>query len=868
MRRSKYVRIGAVIMCIVIIGTLWAESRNVYAALENEKDNKVRSVQVSEEGIESGTLIIGSHLIHINGLTDELYSVAQESANEFNQNNIYYKSELAGGSWFEISTATSIADITTQGNPVSKAFISEELRFTHLTNSKGITKDLRTGETVSIYDIPEPYDLEVMEELEPLKLQYQILQEKKKKNESDKIYVSMLSSFFSKDITNGQTSEGDKAVDGLNLYKSGLSGRGKPATWSEIVDSVMEYEDAKRRIEALTILSDNVDVLLNKASGIEDGEAEDGYELSDNFDVNSDIVAAIGDASQNIETSILEYSAKLIEEGETTTSKSHYKYTNDLINSAKASDTTGCDTATEKLANIDNILEGKVVDTESELNILKTELINEAYSNYSMKLSEGVSSDYQQAVSEGASLSVKNGYLKLQKDATNAARLEYQSLLSEQFKRMTSTEAQSYILTLIDDVPNLESLVPNDEASAYQLETVAEHLAWLKNDLAELMQNDAEMTKLEALQNKKDELAKNRQEALDNNDLKEEKRLTAEMEAVQQDINDLQNTLVDILNSPNSSEADKAQALAGLGEGNAAEMINALAESIASDVRNYESALTDSSGAGQTDGTNPDNENSQGKANNAAMSQEMANKLTALSAIGKLEPAATKAALDNIKSAVNSTSSMDESVADKLLEEVSDIEQEADELLASDKLSQNELMDLIDTALGSKFDEASKDEQTATVKALLDYADETANKDAKTLAKAYISKLAAGGNPYIYKKYDKDTEEYVSLNSISNVLGYRYVFDDAHYTVTLNKNGKYFKFSLKSKEYEMTGKEKGTLEKTPGLMSALYISENDSHSIFGADAEYIEGSDYAILVTEKIDSRIAELINILKEGGA
>ena len=163
-------------MCMAIVGTLWVRSGDVYAALENEKDSKVRSVQVSEADIESGTLIIGSHLIHINGLTDELYSIAQESANEFNQDKIYYKSELANGSWFEITTATSIADITTQGNPVSKGFINEELRFTHLTDSKGVTKDLRTGETVSIYDIPEPYDLEVMEELEPLKLQYQILQ--------------------------------------------------------------------------------------------------------------------------------------------------------------------------------------------------------------------------------------------------------------------------------------------------------------------------------------------------------------------------------------------------------------------------------------------------------------------------------------------------------------------------------------------------------------------------------------------------------------------------------------------------------------------------------------------------------------------
>ena len=80
-------------MCVAIIGTLWVQSRDVYAALENEKDSKIRSVQVSESGIESGTLIIGSHLIHINGLTDELYSIAQESANEFNQDKIYYKSE-------------------------------------------------------------------------------------------------------------------------------------------------------------------------------------------------------------------------------------------------------------------------------------------------------------------------------------------------------------------------------------------------------------------------------------------------------------------------------------------------------------------------------------------------------------------------------------------------------------------------------------------------------------------------------------------------------------------------------------------------------------------------------------------------------
>ena len=153
----------AVLVCVSILGGF-----AVRAALESDKSTGVRSVHVKDSEIENSTLVIGSHLIHISALTDQLYKIAQESANEFNQSQVYYKSELADGTWFEISEASSIGDITQSGSPVSRSVI-EGLEFTHQTKSDGITIDLRTGQAVSVFNINNPYDLRTMEELEPLR---------------------------------------------------------------------------------------------------------------------------------------------------------------------------------------------------------------------------------------------------------------------------------------------------------------------------------------------------------------------------------------------------------------------------------------------------------------------------------------------------------------------------------------------------------------------------------------------------------------------------------------------------------------------------------------------------------------------------
>ena len=167
--------------------------------------------------------------------------------------------------------------------------------------------------------------------------------------------------------------------------------------------------------------------------------------------------------------------------------------------------------------------------------------------------------------------------------------------------------------------------------------------------------------------------------------------------------------------------------------------------------------------------------------------------------------------------------------------------------------------------MGGSFEDSNDASQVATVAALDQYAMENRNSDAKALALSYVNKLADRGNPYVYKKYNQEKAEYVSLQSVGKVLGYRYIFDDAHYSVTLSKAGEYYLFTNRKQEYTLTGGNTDQLEKPAGFMQTVYISSADSEKLFGAKAGYLDSSEqYALLITPKLESKIADIYEQLK----
>ena len=66
MKRTIRIKAMPVIVAMAIICLFVLYNFNISAAVENENDKTVRSVKVSAGSIENSSLIIGSHIIHIN----------------------------------------------------------------------------------------------------------------------------------------------------------------------------------------------------------------------------------------------------------------------------------------------------------------------------------------------------------------------------------------------------------------------------------------------------------------------------------------------------------------------------------------------------------------------------------------------------------------------------------------------------------------------------------------------------------------------------------------------------------------------------------------------------------------------------------
>ncbi len=874
-------KILATILAVVIGVSLVLGHMYILEAITSDSDTNVKSVHVSDSEIENSTLIIGTYLIHINGLSDDIYALAQDSAVQSAQNDMYYKSELASGKWYKITDATSIADITSEGTPVAASVI-EALEFTHKVDADGNITDLRTGAAVDSYNVSDPYNMEELAELEPVKLRYDLLQEKETRSDSDNKNIEMIGTLYGLSLKDTITDENDARLSALEIYKNGLPGRGKPETWTAAVDTVIASVDAQRRVEALTILDDYLDQLLKKVTGQEEevmtqeeyntklAEAEtdeakqliekeyqesqsrggifNSVGLNSDYQEDAELVSAISQARANVQESLTSYNAKIIVEGSTTTTKQIYKYTNNLISCASASDVSGADIATEKLVNLQNIAQGVIGDADEELSTLLDVLLKEALDAWKKKLSAGVSAEYKQAITDGASEAVKVSYLIQQKSDTNAAVTEYQSMLEEAWKRMSNAKAQQDVQDRINGIGDLEKLVPSDDAKTYQLETIAEHLSWLRAKLGELVAESSDSSELDTLKQQKDELETQRRDALDKNDLSTAKKLAAEIEAKQTDMDNLTKELTDVLNSEDSTEADKARALAGLTAGSTAKKLNSLASDITSGIRDSSDTTYGSS--------------------------SLLNQMAAFSALSSYDPDAAASALAEIKDALDNASNIDADLKNQLGSEISELEgqiADASSTAGASGLSSETLKSLLADYFGeytgNGTSSATQEQKAGALIALSMYAEATDNSDARAMASSLAGKMASDGNSYIYEQYDKDTGEYLSLKALGAVLGYRYIFDNAHYTVTLSKAQEYYLFTQDSVDYISTDKTSGIMQKAAGLMGTLYISSEDGDTIFDSTGYYIPKSIYASVRTSAMEYSIQEVYQMLMRGG-
>lgn len=853
---KKQKRILSVMLAAIMIVSICIGGWYFRASADNDYSIEPPSVKIKSADIEPATLVVGSHLIYVGSMTDELYEIAQKSATTFSQNNIYYKSELGGNAWYEISSATSIADISTSGEPVQDSVI-EAISFTHHTKSDGITYDLVNKTAVNIFNITDPYKLEEMEELRPILMQYQQLLNKEKLSEVEEYNKKILREFFAEDIHKIKISEevidetdiagdvnikweiyylGDETVEefeaamaSLQNFSNALNGMEDEADQKEIITMVMGKLDASRR----SYLMAKVYVLLEDlAADAQESPSEDG---------NTALITAIIEAQSNAQSSMNEYSAKGLTYGVSVIGQEEYELCDELIQ-LKNGSTLQYANLVSRLADLYNIRDGIIEKGEQELEYLDETLVPAAAHEFEKALEQGPSEEYQTARATGASKEVLNGYLQDIKSSINTTRIEYQFLIEAKTKRMGTMEAQEYVAELIDGIETLRSYVPAGATSTVANETVDQHEQWLRELLTELVNSGEGGTEMSELLEEKEELLTERQNAYDSGDLAEGKRLDALIEAKDQDITNLENEYSEILTSEEASEAEKALAAANMGDGTAGKVALDIANQAVSDIQ-----------SGNFDG--------------------LENSINAIGALTNSNSKATAGALNSIKEALEASSTFEDSYqgeggADGLMKDLDSLLDAAEERNRSNGLTATEIESAIEEMLGGSFSSLSEEDQLKAVLAIEWYGEIKNSLRIKELAATYADMMANNNSPYAFPKLKTATEEFVSLKALSESQGYRYVFDDSRMVVTLQKRDVFYEFTVNSSKVRTTKGTTDALSAVAQYQTYVYIPEVYLQENFKCQVEYMDETGIAILYDEAQQTSAEEIYNaLLTKGG-
>ncbi|MCR5100701.1 MAG: hypothetical protein K6B41_05005, partial [Butyrivibrio sp.] len=268
-KKIKY-RIASILMAgiISVLAVPFSfESKAVFDA-----ENAITYEQFKEKNtVDDSVLFIGTYIIHKDALTEDLYEKALDSASDSGQDKVYYKSELADGQWFNTDDVDNgVYGISKNGIMVPETELYP-LYVTYYAGADGILYDAVTGLPVNAFDIPDPYDLKHLPELEPLWLQYtyststqditqeDYLESRNSKDSgnlrTDVYYYQLLSTFFQLDLRDEETNKLDEQLSALNT----LYGQCKLADKEEeaqVVYKLMKKVDSARRAKVFEKLSE------------------------------------------------------------------------------------------------------------------------------------------------------------------------------------------------------------------------------------------------------------------------------------------------------------------------------------------------------------------------------------------------------------------------------------------------------------------------------------------------------------------------------------------------------------------------------------------------------------------------------------
>jgi hypothetical protein len=869
----------ALLVTVLLASAVWDESD---------------AVHVKAKDIENSTLAIGTHLIHLSALTDQIYDIAQKSADESGQNLIYYKSELAEGTWFDITAASTLKDITKEGKPVADRVV-EALFFQFHTKSDGITYDLRSESPVNIYDIEDPYDLRRLDEMLPLKNQYDLIKEQQEDSAAGKEKIARIERIFGLNVTSTVTQECDLAEASLQSYYNVLAGNNGGADEMDMVQKVMEAVDATRRAEVYSKLKDALTAYAEELTEMEDTEDDEGN-VSEASGSDTSLQSAVNDSLTQVSEALIGHQGKMLTAGSNVMDAVRYELQQKLITDANAPNHALCDEDVAKLIALENILNSAVVKKELELAVLKEPLLPRATDAYLGAVSAGANAEYKAAVAGNAAGALKDGIAKTAKNDMDAKRNELESYIEAYVLRVDNAEGIRFIRERLNQTEGYYARIPNDGFSFVASATVDAHVEFLTRKLREL-ELAGGGNELDKLLAEKSDLQEDYLGALDNNDLVGANEIaakiaqvdeqiqalqdaqTAALTELQKDLSDLQDQLQ---NAQEGSQEYKdlqekiadvngriAEAEGGMSDGTLAELVASLKQECLDIIAGKE-------------GIDPDN---------------LGGDIDALGGMLDSSFELVFPALKEILDAMNEAQTLN---GDDYAEEIAAVEElilnnsAAYEAAMRTELTEPDIEAIasayFDSGDGNLLDpggfagetdggggtgegaggeggEAGAldpsslgDSEKAAVYllALQRYLDETGSTAAETLLSVKSQEAVNSGDALIYSRVGDPSAEYIPLTSIRYLTGMRYVWRSSLSEGTLARGAAYYVFTVFSAEVSV-GRDGG---KTETMEAEKYSSDT-----FGVECAYLSGTSYGVAYTEELSQYADELLGELLGAG-
>ena len=812
-KKNMRIKIAMSACVIFVLGTgiFGIFSLHGVKALINDDD----TVHVKDEQIGVSSLIVGTHIMYLGAVTDELYATAAESAKKVGMYEVYYKSELADGSWYEISGAEGLADISTSGKTVT-ADVIENLNLQYYTKEDGITYDLRTGGAVNVFDIDNPYDLGSNSDMEDIKTQYDMLSGKEEKTKSDEYYIGLIDDFFSEELDNSETKELDDKLDSLwRVYQNADD------DMREQLMSVMgELDDKRRSIVGNQLLSGMLDELLDKV-GL---SASSDNELV----MNNQLYEAVGNAINEVAQTTAECESNL-PSGDSGFTQVQEELKEKLIAAAQSGNADECKNICSDIKALNNIQSGISGDSAAELEILN-ELVDKQYGICTDMLEQGAGAEYDN-IKQTSSDTVARKYLNARKNELDKSLTELADMLDKAAGRMGRDSAKEYLDKAISDIEGLGSRIKSDDFEKYAIASLNKCAGLIEDKYKSVAASGS--NRMNSLLADREQNIINRLDALDKNDYEQALLYENRIEHLDEEIAAYEKELNAIIESPNSTAAQKQNAMAQLNSQGLVANINSIAEETVENIQNGD------------------------------LSTVLEN-IDVLSAFSDSNPSTLLNALTDIYSGLeeaefNMTLSQEQKdVIEQAKDKIADSVSSNAKAFVGNSITVDSVYAAIEEITGMSFDSLDDRMKIVAIVAVNSYAKTIDSEILYTISSAMASKAFGSNNDYIYKQLKDGASDYVSSEAISRVMGYRYIYSDTNKNVILQKGIDYYSFTAFDKRVSERDGYVDEMTVPAKLQGTVYIPNDYATEHFRCYVFTIERSDYSVVIKPDMEDEIID----------